>query len=121
MNEAPVEVPRQRSPRAMYPLFLDFGIHHLNQGFDVSITECKCLKPLRVVGVTGHVVRAQSAGELRITQDSHNLQKIHVAFIGVHFQEVMKSPADVSHMDLVDLASFTQVFDNRQNLRAGVP
>ena len=62
--------------------------------------------------MAGHMVRAESAGKLRIPQNSHNLEKIHIAFIGVDLQEIMKPSSDVPHVDLVDFAPLTQVLDN---------
>src|SRR5713226_6528983 len=94
---------------------LDFRIHSMNQSLDIAITESKRLKLPGIVRMSRHMIGADRAGELHIPQNSHDLEKIHLSFIGVYFREIMKSSADVAHMDLVYFPSLTQVLDNGED------
>jgi hypothetical protein len=51
---------------------LHFAVDRLNQSPDVSITERIGLETTRIIRITGHVIRANRARELRVPQDSHN-------------------------------------------------
>jgi len=62
-----------------------------------------------------HVIRAQRARKLNVSQDSQDLQKVHLSFIGKDLGEIVQSPADVAHVDLVYLSPPGQVFDDRKN------
>ena len=93
----------------------------MNQSLDIAIAESKRLKLPRIVRMAPHMIRTESTRELQISQNSNDLEKIHLPFIGVHFREIVKLSADVSHMDLVYLPSFAQVFDNGEDCCLRVP
>src|SRR5437016_2134719 len=67
-----------------------FRIHRLDQRFDVPVTEGERLQAPRVIGVARHVIGADGAGELHVAQDSHHLEEIHLALIGVNLLELPK-------------------------------
>lgn len=85
------------------------------QSIDVTVTESIGLKLPRIVGVARHMIRTDRETELHISKNTHNLEKIHLSFIGVHFREAAKASTDIAHMDLMYFAPTPQVFDNRKN------
>jgi hypothetical protein len=84
---------------------------------DYRVTESIGLKLPGIVRVARHMVRTDRQAELHISKNSHNLEKIHLSFVGVHFREVVKASADITHMDLMYFAPITQVLDNGENFR----
>src|SRR5262245_2900146 len=64
----------------------------------------------------GHVIGAKRSGKLCVSHDSHDLEKVHVAFIRENLRKVMQSSADVAHVNLINFSSLAQILDNRQNL-----
>ena len=88
----------------------------MDQSFDIAISESIGLKFPGIVRMTRHVVGTDGAVELHVPQNAHDLEKIHVSFIGVDFREIVKSPTDVAHMDLVNLSSLTQIFGNGKHV-----
>jgi hypothetical protein len=57
---------------------------------------------------------------LRVPEDAHDLQKIHVPFVRIRLCEVVKPAPDVAHRDLVNLAAPGQMPDDGQDLRVGL-
>ena len=60
------------------------------------------------------MIRTHRARKLRVSEKSHDLEKIELPLIRKHFLEIVQSSADVAHMYLVYFPSFTQVSDNRR-------
>jgi hypothetical protein len=87
------------------------------ESVDVTVPECIGLKLARIVRVARHVIRTDREAKLHISKDSHNFEKIQLSFVRVNFREIVKTAADITHMDLMYFAPTTQVFDNRENFR----
>lgn len=68
---------------------LYFGIHGVNEGIDIAVTESKRLKLPRIVAMTRHMVGAEGTGELKVPQHSHDLEKIHLSFVGKDFRKIV--------------------------------
>ena len=64
-----------------------------------------------------HVIGTDREAKLHISKDSHYFEKIHLSFVGVNFREIVKTSADITHMNLMYFAPPTQVLDNRENFR----
>src|SRR5437867_12036842 len=62
-----------------------------------------------------HVIGAQRAGKLDVSQNSHDPEEVHNAFIRENLLEIVETPANVAHMDLVYFSPFAQVLNNRQD------
>ena len=71
--------------------------------------------------MTRHMIGADRQAELRVPQNAHDLQKVHLAFIGIDLREIVKASPDVPHVDLMYLSPVSQVLDDRKHLRAWVP
>ena len=93
----------------------------MNQGVDIAITERISLKLAGIVGMTRHMIGADRQAELRVPQNAHDLQEIHLAFIGIHLRKIVEASSDVSHVDLVYLPPARQVLDDREHFRAWIP
>src|SRR5438034_3735390 len=92
-----------------------FGILPLDQSLDVAVTECERVYTPGIVGVPRHVIGAQRAGKLDVSQNSHDLEEVHNAFIRENLVEIVETAANVSHMDLVYFSPFAQVLNDRQD------
>jgi hypothetical protein len=66
------------------------------------------------------MIGAYRTRELHVPKNSHELEEVHLALIGIHFFKTVQPATDVAHMDLVDLSSFPQILDNGQDLHAWV-
>ena len=56
---------------------------------------------------------------MRIPENAHDPEEVHVAFIRIDLREIVKPATDVAHVDLVDLPPFAQVLDDRKDFRQG--
>ena len=97
-----------------------FGIHRLDRGLDVAVTKSKSLEAARIIRVTRHVIGTDRSGELGVAQHPHDGEEIHHPFVGINLFELVQATANVAHVDLVDLSTPAQVFDNRRNLRVWI-
>src|SRR2546426_1125034 len=70
--------------------------------------------------MTRHMIGTYRPGELRVAQDSHDLEEVHLALVRKNFLEIVEPAANVAHMDLVDFSSFAQVANNGQDLAVWV-
>ena len=69
-----------QSSLAVRPLsYLDFGIHGVNQRFDVAVAEGVGLQFAGIIRMTRHVIGTDRHAELRVAKDTHDLQKVHFA------------------------------------------
>ena len=67
-----------------------------------------------------HMIGTDRTRELRVPKNSHDLGKVHLALIGINLREIVKTAANVAHVDLVNLLSLTQVLNDGQDFSLGV-
>ena len=60
-------------------------------------------------------IGAERTGELRVAEDAHDLEEIHLPFIRKYFLEIVKASLYVAHVDLIDLAALAQILDDRKH------
>ena len=85
-----------------------------------AVAEGERLQLARIIGVARHVVRADGKAELRVAQDPHDLEEIHLAFVWIDLLKLAQAAPDVAHVDLVDLSLLAQVLHDRQDLRVRI-
>ena len=66
-----------------------------------------------------HVIGTNGIPKLRIPQNAHHLGEVHVAFVREDLGEIVQPAADVAHVDLVDLPSFTKILDDGKMEKEG--
>src|SRR5262245_27292009 len=69
--------------------------------------------------MTRHMIGADRKCELRIPQDSHDLEEIHHSLIRIYFCEIVKPSLDIAHMYLMDLPAFGQILDDGKYFQSG--
>jgi hypothetical protein len=65
--------------------------------------------------MTWRVIRTNRAWELRVPEDSHDFRKVHLAFIGEDFVEVVKVAANVAKEAALE---FQGILDRRHTVES---
>src|SRR5437879_3057034 len=67
-----------------------------------------------------HMIGQDGTAKLYVAKNAHDLKEIHLSFIRVYLLEIAVAAANVTHVDLVDLAALSQVACNRQDVGSRV-
>src|ERR1039458_9307141 len=72
----------------------DFGIHGVNQSSDIPVSERVGLETSRIVWMIRHMIGTDRTRELRVPENSHDLEKVHLALIGINLGEIVKTRSE---------------------------
>src|SRR5438876_10610341 len=84
-------------------------VHSCDQRFDVPECEGKGLIAVRIARNLGHVVRHHHSVVADLSVNSHGLQHVHVTVVDERFLKAQETPANVSKVDIENLAPAAEI------------